>query len=231
MCMDNPADQPIIVDRESGVTLLGGVETSQGILTESLQHAPTLVAADGGLDQALALGHVPAAVIGDLDSASPAALARMPPGSVHRVAEQESTDFEKALSRIRAPFVIATGFRGGRFDHELAVLSALLRHRTRPVLLLSKEEVVFHAPPRLALKLAPGMRVSLFPLLPVEGRSRGLRWPIDDLVLAPGGRVGTSNEAAATEVHLEVAGPGLLVLLPREALGEAVRVLAPGFVR
>ncbi len=227
MCMDNPADQSIIVDRESGVTLLGGVETSQEILTESLKRAPTLVAADSGLDQALAHGHVPVAVIGDLDSASAAALRRMPPGRVHRIGEQESTDFEKALRRIRAPLVIATGFRGGRLDHELAVLSALLRHKERPVLLLSEEEVVFHAPPRLALRLVPGMRVSLFPLLPVRGRSRGLRWPIDDLLLAPGGRIGTSNEATADEVHLEVAGPGLFVMLPREALDEAVRVLNP----
>ena len=99
----------------------------------------------------------------------------------------------------------------------------------RPCILIGREDVVFHAPPRLALDLAAGTRVSLFPLRPVTGQSTGLRWPIHGIDFTPGGRVGTSNEALATEVKLEMDGPGMLVILPRDCLDAAVRaVLAAG---
>ena len=50
-------------------------------------------------------------------------------GVLHRIAEQETTDFDKVLRSVAAPLAIAVGFSGGRLDHELAVLNCLL---TRP---------------------------------------------------------------------------------------------------
>ncbi|RMD46444.1 MAG: thiamine pyrophosphokinase, partial [Alphaproteobacteria bacterium] len=97
-----------------------------------------------------------------------------------------------------------------------------------PVLLLDRSDVVFAAPPRLEIGAEPGMRVSLFPLAPVRGRSEGLRWPIDGLELAPGRRIGTSNEATARRVVVETEGPGLLVILPAAALEAALAALTAG---
>ena len=54
-------------------------------LKAALAHAPCLVAADGGADRALALGQVPDAVIGDLDSISAVAQARLGARVHHRL--------------------------------------------------------------------------------------------------------------------------------------------------
>jgi thiamine pyrophosphokinase len=116
----------VIVDSLENVTLIGGGAVDSAQLARALDLAPVLVAADGGADSALAAGHVPRAVIGDMDSLSAAARDTIPAARIHPVPEQDSTDFEKALSRIRAPLVLGLGFMGPRLDHMLAVYHGLL---------------------------------------------------------------------------------------------------------
>lgn len=206
-----------IVESQGGVTLIGGGPVSAATLDLALHHAPQLVAADGGADQALRLGQKPLAVIGDLDSMSDAARQQLA-DRIHPVAEQEHTDFDKALRHVKAPFLLAVGFTGGRLDHELAVLNALTRHSDRRCLLLSDHDVIFLAPPRLALRLEVGSRLSLFPMAKVEGESDGLRWPIKGLHFAPDGQIGTSNSVSAPEVVLRFSQPKMLIILPLKAL-------------
>lgn len=210
-----------IVQTSSPVTLLGAGSLPRGALADALRLAPLLVAADGGANVALRAGLVPDHVIGDLDSVTPRTRAALPPGRLLHVPEQETTDFEKCLSRIEAPYILGLGFAGPRMDHMLAVWNALVRHPARRCLILAARDVVFAAPRRIALDLPPGTRVSLFPLAPVTGESRGLRWPIDGLRLDPAGRVGTSNIADGG-VELAFDRAGMLVILPRTALGAAI---------
>lgn len=54
-------------------------------------------------------------------------------GRVHHLAEQESTDFDKCLRNIRAPFVLALGVAGARIDHGLAVMNGLVQRPMSPV--------------------------------------------------------------------------------------------------
>lgn len=205
------------------VTLVGGGPLSDEDLSTALALAPSLVAADGGADRCLQAGLAPLAVIGDMDSLSPQAAGRLA-DRLHPVAEQDSTDFDKALTRIDAPLVIALGFAGGRLDHELAALHSLLARAERPCLVLGPESLCLHAPPRLDLPLEAGAVVSLFPLAPVRVASTGLRWPTDALRFDPATRIGTSNEAMGP-VTLQAGGRGMLVILPRAALALAVHAL------
>ncbi len=207
-----------------GVTLIGGGAVTPEDLALALAVAPVLVAADGGADAALALGHLPAMAIGDFDSISDAARAALGPDRLIHIAEQDSTDFAKALRQIRADFVIAAGFSGRRLDHTLAALNVMVRHPQPPCVMLAAEDIVFLAPPALNLPLAPGTRVSLFPMGAASGRSTGLRWPIDGIDFAPDTRVGTSNEAMGP-VGLTLTGP-MMVMLPRDCLGVALAALA-----
>lgn len=220
-------NQPIVESRDA-VTLIAGGPCTARDLALALRRAPVLVAADGGADRALALGRDPVAVIGDFDSVSAAARQRLA-GRLFPIAEQETTDFDKALRSVSAPFLLAVGVAGGRVDHELAVLSGLVRHRAEggrmPCLLIGAQDVIFAAPPVLDLRLHPGDRLSLFPMARVTGRSRGLQWPIDGLDLAPDGRIGTSNRVSAPRVRLEFDAPGMLVILPRARLDAALRGL------
>lgn len=206
-----------MVQEHSGVTLVGGGELTDNDLRLALSLAPQLVAADGGANTALALGHLPEKVIGDLDSLDPALRARLGARVIH-VPEQDSTDLDKCLARIAAPFILALGFDGARLDHTLAAMTSLVRHGRSRVVMLAARDIVFLAPPRLVLPLARDARVSLYPMGPVTGRSEGLHWPIDGISFRPEALVGTSNRADAPQVTLEFDRRGMLVLLEREWL-------------
>lgn len=216
-----------IVQSTGGLLMLGAGPVGRAQFRAAHALAPRIVAVDGGARRALALGYRPEAVIGDLDSLDSASLAALDEGTVHRIDEQESTDFDKALRNVVAPFVIGLGFWGARMDHGLAALNVLARHPDRRCLLLGGREVCFLCPPALDLTVPRGSRVSLFPMGPVSGRSEGLDWPIDGLEFAPGARVGTSNRAGTGRVSLRFTAARMLVMLPAASLPHAVRALAP----
>jgi thiamine pyrophosphokinase len=216
-----------IVESEQGVTLVAGGPVAAADLRACLARAPVLVAADGGADRALALGHAPQAVIGDFDSIG-AARQRLPETALHPIAEQETTDFDKALRHIAAPFVLALGVLGGRTDHALAAVTVMAARARPPCVALSRQDAVFAAPARLDLRLRAGDRLSLWPVAPVSGRSEGLDWPIDGIAFAPAGRIGTSNRVTAGPVRLEFDAPGMLVILPRARLDAVLDALGTG---
>jgi thiamine pyrophosphokinase len=214
-----------IVQSTDGVTLVGGGPVSKAELRLATARAPRILAADGGADRALAAGYTPEAVVGDFDSISDRAKATLGAARLFPIREQMTTDFDKALRSVDAPFTLALGFTGARVDHGLAVFNSLVRHGDRRCLVIGPRDVIFHAPPRLTLTLKHGDRLSLFPMAPVTGRSTGLEWPIDGLAFAPAGLIGTSNRVTASIVQLDMDGPGMLVILPRARLDAALRSL------
>ncbi|MGR3321684.1 MAG: thiamine diphosphokinase [Pseudooceanicola sp.] len=207
------------------VALLGGAAVSDDVLNEVLSLCEEVAAADGGAAHALKRDILPRIVLGDMDSLGTADAARIPPDRLHVIAEQETTDFDKALRHIEAPLVIGAGFSGTRADHTLAAYTVLARHAGRPCLLAGEAEVVFLCPPRLSLSPVQGAWLSLFPLGPVSGRSSGLEYPIDGLHFAPDARVGTSNRVVGP-VRLEFEAPLMLAILPRAELSATARALA-----
>ncbi|WP_292294530.1 thiamine diphosphokinase [Marivita sp.] len=214
----------VIVFRDEPVLLVGGAVGDNAQLAALLDKAGTVIAADSGGDWLRAVGRLPDLLIGDLDSVSEATRAALPPEQVHRIAEQDSTDFDKAIRSISAPLIVGIGFLGGRVDHLLAAMTVLARYPDRAIVLVGDRDVVAHVPPTLDLPLAPGMRVSLFPMRPVRGVSVGLRWPIDGLTLSPDTRVGTSNLAEGP-VSITPQEAGLLVILPVSELALLERAL------
>jgi thiamine pyrophosphokinase len=214
----------MIVDSSVGVTLAGGGPFGRRLLNLACVFAPHVVAADGGADRLLRLGVEPEAVIGDLDSIGAKAKQRLA-GRLHSIDEQETTDFDKALRSIRAPVIIGVGFIGGRSDHGLAVLNALLRHADRPCCILGPRDLCFLAPARFKLDLPAGSLLSLFPMGAVTGKSEGLRWPIAGINFAPDGNIGTSNQVTGP-VHLEFDAPKMLVMVPIKSLGTVIDAIA-----
>jgi thiamine pyrophosphokinase len=101
---------------------------------------------------------------------------------------------------------------------------AVLARSPRRCVLVAPHDVVFAARGDVSLDLVPGTRVSLFPMAAVTGRSEGLAWPIEGLNFRPDGRIGTSNEATGP-VRMRLDGSGMLVILPRIALGVVVAAL------
>ena len=214
----------MIVHRSGPIALIGGAYVPSDVMQMALSLGERTIAADGGAATALAHGVVPEAVIGDFDSISDEVRAALPETALHPDTEQDSTDFEKCISRIDAALIVGAGFSGARVDHQLAVCNVLVRWPARRCVLIGADDAIFLAPPTMALDLPMGCRVSLFPMGAVEGRSDGLNWPIDGLTLTPDGQIGTSNFATGP-VHLTVTAPKLLVILPVAHLGQVAEML------
>lgn len=219
----------IIVDKKPGVTILGGGEIYPTTLEQALNYAPFLVAADGGANHAFKLDHELTALIGDLDSVDPAIVSSLSSERVHRISEQETSDFDKCLRSVSAPLILAVGFTGARLDHELAAFSVLVRYAHKPVVFLGPEDVVFVAPRQFNLSLPVGTRVSLFPMGEVQGQSSGLKWPIDGIDFSPEKRIGTSNETVSENVDLTFSNRNMLTFLPSKHLSEAIKVMTPHY--
>lgn len=212
------------VQSQHGVTLVGGGDVDAEILEDALKIAPTLIAADGGADHALALGYTPEAAIGDLDSISAEARERVGASNVIEAIDQDKTDFEKSVALIDAPLILGVGFFGGRLDHSLAALSALVQIGEKPVILVGAEDVVFNAPSEISLEIEVGCRFSVFPFAEMRAKSQGLEWPLDPHVLSPMGRIGTSNRVTGP-VHITFDRPGAVLLTSRAGLETVVKAL------
>ena len=225
-------DRPLRFDEP--VTLVGGGALDRAMLAEARALAPVTIAADRAADLLTGWGVEPAAVVGDMDSIARPEIWKQGEVPFLHLREQDTTDFEKCLYAIDAPWFLAAGFTGGRIDHTLAVFHAILRHPGKPVFLLGEVEVITMLPPRrvIALALEPRARVSVFPLCPVRGlSSEGLEWPIDGLDLAPGAQIGTSNRTTSGRVSLGVDGSGALLILPRRFLRALIDGVLGGMQR
>ncbi|NRB18098.1 MAG: thiamine diphosphokinase [Rhodobacteraceae bacterium] len=215
----------MIVERNEPVTLVGGGTVAPGDLAYAMSLAPFLVAADSGADRAFAGGYQPQLVIGDLDSLSNVVRNQLAPNMIFEIAEQDSTDFHKALRHIKAPVVVAVGFLGARVDHQLAAFNTLVQALPSPCIVLGEHEVIFHVPRQIRLPTVAGDIVSLFPMGAVSSGSTGLKWPLEGVQMSPMGLIGTSNEALGP-VCLSPDGPGLLALIPRHHLPQLMPLIS-----
>lgn len=208
--------------------MLGGAEPAPQALKMALRWGKTVVCADGGADWALGAKIEPAAVYGDLDSISESARTAYQ-GKVHHIAEQDSTDFDKALRHTKAPLVLGVGFTGGRIDHELGALTVLTRYSDRRCILIGAETITLLCPPDFTIELPSQSPVSLFPMAPLRCDSTGLHWSTNGLQFAPDGQIGTLNKVCAggpsNPVRLQPDAPKMLLILPRSALGLTIEAL------
>lgn len=217
------ADSDPLVRARGAVTLVGGGPVAFDQLAAALALAPEVVGADGGGDHPLPGGHRFCAVIGDMDSLAGAARLRAEGVALHEIAEQESTDLEKCLRAVEAPLFIGLGFLGGRIDHHLAAMNALVKHPDKAVVLVGGDDLCFLCPVKFEMELAAKTRVSLFPMGEVSGLAwEGLRWPLSGRPFRPDGRIGTSNEAVGGPVSIAFNAPRMLSILPASLLGPVV---------
>lgn len=186
--------------------------------------AATVVAADGGLDRAAALGLDADVVIGDLDSVSPQALAAAEAAGARIVRHPETkdaTDLELALDEaiaLRASRVLVVASHEGRLDHLLGSLLLLgaARYAGLELDALVGKALVHVVRGRRTLTGAPGELVSL---LAVGGAASGvvtdgLEYPLDGETLEPGSSRGISNTFTAGQATVTVERGTLLVVRP-----------------
>jgi thiamine pyrophosphokinase len=183
-----------------------------------------VIAADSGVDHALALGFRVDLVVGDLDSADPASLdrARADGAVVERhPTDKDATDLELALIAAgdrSVHDVVVIGGAGGRLDHFLAnalVLASPTFAHLRVVARVGEAELHV-VRDRTELAGAVGDLCSLLALGgPAHGvRTAGLRFPLHDETLLPGSTRGVSNELLDPIAEVTLDRGVLLAVLP-----------------
>jgi thiamine pyrophosphokinase len=194
---------------------------------DGLAGADLVIAADRGLDHALALGLRVDIALGDMDSVSNDGLAAAVAEGTRverHPAAKDQTDLELALDQALAAGaerIVVVGEDAGRFDHLLAGALLLAHDRYAAVAVearLGPNRVTVVRPTCPAeLTGAPGDVVSL---LPLHGPARGvtterLLYPLADEDLPAGTTRGVSNEMAADTARVSLRGGVLLALQPR----------------
>ena len=206
------------INFQRAVTLLGGAGFSEDELKKSLRLAPELVAADGGANFLRHGKHIPAYILGDFDSVEGIKKWESQGTKIFKIAEQNSTDFEKCIRSIKAPKFICLGFANERLDHFLAVCSALIKSN-KPIFILGNRDLIFHLPTKFNFELPIHSRVSLYPLKEISSMSsKGLKYPLGGIKFSPADRIGTSNLSVCNEIEISYEGGGMLVILSKEHL-------------
>lgn len=214
-------------DRRWTVVVVGGGELSPraAAAATAVGHG-VVVAADSGLDHAIAVGLEPTRLVGDLDSISAAgrmwAYAHGLEIDEHPTAK-DLTDTELALTAAAsapADGLLVVGGVGDRLDHLLGVLLALGGRAAATfadvrAIIGDNEFVVVHAHHRHELQLEAGRT---FSVLALHGPCRGVhvhgaRWQLDGADLAATEALGLSNVADGT-VAVSLEQGILTVVIP-----------------
>ncbi len=188
-----------------------------------LDGADLFLCADGGGHPYTHLPRLPDAVIGDFDSLTGRLLiGRHGPRYLH-VADQGTTDAEKALQYAAdegAKEAVLTGALGWRLDHTLFNVHLLERFSDRLRICLAGHQCD-------AVRIGPGERVAWelpaglgFSLLPLQAPATGVsvanaEYCLENATVRTGGPALISNRVFEPPLRIAVGGGSLLVTVER----------------
>ena len=205
--------------------VLAGGDPVEPTLRRLLRDDAVVVAADSGLHQAELLGLRVDFVVGDLDSADPAAVERArAAGAVverHPV-DKDATDLELALDVARergARRITVVGGAGGRLDHFLANVALLASPRFADLEIDARlgEAYVVVVQAGRRPHVMTGTAGAIVTLLPAGGdacgiTTEGLQYPLHGETLGRGTTRGVSNVLVRDEGSVVLDEGTLLVI-------------------
>lgn len=178
----------------------------------------TLICADGGANTAFEYELIPDFIVGDFDSVKKEVLDfYYGKSTIKQFYGQDDTDVEKCLR-----FAIDKGYRkaiitggtGDRLDHSFSNLAVCLRFSDEiEVNLIHKKSLLFVHHGKVKIKTTPGEPISIYgfdknTLL----KSKGLKYDLHNTAFPFGIRESSSNEAADSEIELEIS-EGKIILI------------------
>jgi thiamine pyrophosphokinase len=213
------------------VVVVAGGEAPPADAALAVPAGALVIAADGGLEHARALGLDVELAVGDFDSASPAAVAAAEEDGVRvarHPADKDATDLELALDAALASeparILVLAGV-GERLDHLVSALHVLGSPRYDSVEMDARVGTahVHVIRDERTLEGEPGELVSLFALHgPAEGvHTEGLEYPLAGETLEPGSSRGVSNRFVGEAARVSVERGILLAVRPGPETEEA----------
>ncbi len=192
-----------------------------------LAAATAVIAADGGSKHLWRLGHLPDAVIGDMDSLPQQSRQWLVDAGVPLIVapvNKDETDLELALLHAVAHYdeeILIFAAFGGRLDQTLANI-LLLAHPAlaeRRIELLTPYERAWLVTAESEIRGEIGDTVSFIPLggEVLVRQTHGLQWTLKDEILAFGPARGVSNEMTSQVAEVSVESGTLLCLHMRQA--------------
>lgn len=196
------------------VILANGSYPSHSVPLRLLAGADLIVCCDGAAEQLEAHGLEPGAIVGDLDSVSPA-LKEKYNNVLYPDNDQETNDLTKAVKWCLSEGIkeiIILGATGLREDHTLANISLLADYSREMDVKIYTDTGIFESFDRtVTLESFPGQQVSVFSITPETAiTSVGLRWPLNGMKLKNWWQ-GTLNEALGDQFTLTFASGQILV--------------------
>lgn len=184
----------------------------------------TILCADGGSRHAFALGLIPQAVIGDLDSVSDAEQQRIEAAGIAVIRfphDKDQTDLELSLQyalKQQPSSILIVAALGNRLDHTLGNLAILTDSRLAGLdcRLDDGLEEAFFCRSRSSVHGEAGDIVALIPWggAAVGVRTEGLRWPLLGETLYMETSRGISNEMLTEAAKIQL-NSGLLLVIHR----------------
>ena len=190
------------------LVLVGNAELSESELRWLHQYTGPVVCADGG-------ARWPRAdqierIIGDGDSVPTELTPRL-----EAYADPDLNDLQKVLKRIdlyyEVTYIIGLGFLGKRWDHSLTNLNELPKH---PTLRLVHEQQILsgHVNDCQIAHCPAGSDCGVHPITSCDFEfSEGLEYSLNQLNLAPLGRMGSSNKATGGPIRIKGQGTYLMI--------------------
>ncbi len=195
------------------VILANGSFPTHEYPSQVLTEAEFLICTDGSADKAIAHDLKPDLIIGDLDSTR--LTGKESPYNIIQVADQNSTDLEKALDwsvKNRILKVSLVGISGERDDHTLTnYLVATHFSKYLEIQIITDFSTMDFCSGKCHFKSIPGQIVSLLNFEKIQSVTTwGLKFHLSNAVLEPSGR-GMSNQALSDEFVVKSSSPLLVI--------------------
>ena len=183
--------------------LVGAGTINEQFLRAFIEKKLPIIAVDGGANYLLERSIQPDYIVGDLDSLNKQE-SIFDKNKIIKIAEQETTDLEKAVYSFEAPLFLSLGFGGKRMDHTFAAYHILYKYaQDKNILLINEEDISYCTKGLHHLNLPLKTNIAIIPLQPISfEKSEGLAFPLDNLDLELGNLVSTSNFTCKQQVSI-----------------------------
>lgn len=174
-----------------------------------------IIATDGAANNLLKNNIYPFVVIGDLDSINNEVINHC---NCIKIASQNSTDYEKALSYVNnnnlSPSII-TGINGGYLDRILMNLCIFSQNDS---VFFSEDMIGIVISAHKELQLPKHTKISLIGVKEAIVTSHGLKWELKETKLSFGGFCSCSNRVSDETVNFDVDGKILVFIYLKDII-------------